>query len=134
MQALIEFTSANPLLVSGVVASALAVIFYELKLKARDVGSVSIPVAIRMINQGNKVIDVRDSEKFATGHIVDAANIPAAELQADPGKLKDSKKGTLLVCDTGVKSAELVVLLRKAGRENVFAGTAPALMLAKPGA
>jgi rhodanese-related sulfurtransferase len=120
MQELVEFSTANPWLVSGLVASALAVIFYELKLKARDVGSLSIPLAVRMINEGSSVVDVRGNDQFATGHIVDAKNIPLNELQSNADSLKNSKKGALLICDTGVKSGELTAQLRKDGLENVF--------------
>jgi rhodanese-related sulfurtransferase len=120
MQELVEFSTANPWLVSGLVASALAVIFYELKLKARDIGSLSIPLAVRMINEGSRVVDVRANDQFATGHIVDAQNIPLEELRSNPDRLQKLKKGALLICDTGVKSAELTAELRKNGLENVF--------------
>jgi rhodanese-related sulfurtransferase len=120
MLEIIQFTTDNPWLVSGLIASALAVIFYELRLKARDIGSVSTSVAVRLINDGSAVVDVRDAEKFSSGHIVDSRNIPANDLLQSPDKLKAGKKGTVLVCDTGARSAELVAKLRKEGQENIF--------------
>ena len=121
MQGLVEFTTANPWLMSGLIASGLAVIFYELRLKARGIGSVSPAMAVQLINQGAVVVDIRDGNAYANGHITDARNIPDAELAADPEKLpvKGDKKA-LLVCDTGGKSAERTAGLRKAGKENVF--------------
>ncbi len=120
MQEIVEFTTANPWLVSGLIASALAVIFYELRLKARDIGSVSTAIAVRLINDGSTVVDVRDADKFSSGHIVDARNVPAKDLLSKPEALKAGKKGALLVCDTGARSAEIASRLRKDGHENIF--------------
>ena len=93
MQDIIEFTNQNIWLVSGLVASGLAVIFYELRLKARDVGSLSTAMAVKAINGGTAVVDVRPAEQFATGHIVDARNIPAEDLKSSDDKLAKNKQG-----------------------------------------
>ena len=61
MQEFAEFTSANPWLISGLFASGLAVLFNELRLKARNIGSVSTPLAVQLINKGCTVIDLRDT-------------------------------------------------------------------------
>jgi rhodanese-related sulfurtransferase len=119
MQELAEFTSANPWLAAGLVASALAVIFYELRLKARDIGSLGTAVAVRMINNGSVVVDARSPENYAAGHIVDARNITETELLDQPDNL-GKKKSALLVCDNGQRSSELVAKLRKGGLENIF--------------
>lgn len=123
MQSLIEFINAstmNMLLVTGLMASALSVIFYELKLKARNIASLSIPLAVRMINQGGRVVDVRPADRFSTGHIVDARNIPREELLQKPDELKRKNKDVVLVCDTGSTSGECVAQLRKDGFDNVY--------------
>ena len=123
MQALVEFINAstfNMILITGLMASALAVVFYELKLKARNIASLSIPLAVRMINQGAQVVDVRPADRFGTGHVVDARNIPQQELLQSPDELKHKNKDVVLVCDTGASSGECVAQLRKDGFENVF--------------
>jgi rhodanese-related sulfurtransferase len=120
MQDLAEFATANPWLVSGLIASGLAVLFYELRQKARDIGSLNTAMAVRLINDGSKVVDVRAADRFAAGHILDAENIPEKDLLDNPDKLKNRKKNTLLVCDTGNRSAEAAAALRKAGLETVF--------------
>ncbi len=120
MQELAEFATQNALLVSGLIASALAVVFYELKIKARGIGSLSPAMAVRLINNGSTVVDVRTADQFATGHIVDARNMPEAELLKSPDALAKHKKGTLLVCDNGARSSECAAQLRKAGIDNVF--------------
>lgn len=120
MQALVDFANNNLILVTGLVASALAVIFYELKLKARNIASLSVPLAVRMINQGGRVVDVRPAERFADGHIVDAINVQQDELLKSSASHIKKKKNTVLVCDTGAVSGECVARLRKDGLENVF--------------
>jgi len=120
MQEFAEFTSANPWLVSGLFASGLAVLFYELRMKARNIGSVSTPMAVQLINKGCRVIDVRDAAKFAAGHIVDAKNIPESEFSGSSATQIKTGKTTLLVCDAGDRSGELAGRLRKDGSENVY--------------
>jgi rhodanese-related sulfurtransferase len=123
MQEFVEFTSANPWLISGLVASGLAVLFYELRLKTQSIGSLGTSMAVQLINKGCSVIDVRDAEKFVAGHIVDSKNIPAPDFSASSANLKKGKKVVLLVCDTGNRSGELAGRLRKEGIENIFSVT-----------
>ena len=120
MPDIIEFASNNALLVSGLTASALAVIFYELKLKAQSIASLSLPVAVRMINDGGAVIDVRPSEQYLNGHIIDSSNVPEATLLKSPAEHVANKERVLLVCATGSGSGGAVAQLRKAGHDNVF--------------
>ena len=120
MQDFVDFTSANPWLVSGLFASALAVAFYEVRLKARNIGSLTTAMAVKLINDGAVVVDVRDAEKFSSGHINDARNIVEGELLKNPDAVKKKKKNALLVCDNGIKSSECAAKLRKDGMDNVF--------------
>ena len=120
MQELTEFASGNLFLVTGLIASGLAVVFYELRIKARDIGSLSSAMAIRVINDGGTVVDIRSPELFSSGHIVDSRNIPEAELLKNPAVLEKHRKGTVLVCDNGSRSASIAAQLRKGGTENVF--------------
>ena len=120
MQELVEFASNNALLVTGLIASGLAAVFYELRLKARNIASLGTPMVVQMINEGGKVVDVRTAELFAGGHIVDARNVPQQELLDDSSAVKTQKKNIVLVCDNGTQSGECVARLRKDGHENVF--------------
>ena len=120
MQQIIEFTTNNALLVAGLVASGLAVLFYELRAKQRDIASLSVPQAVRLINEGGQVVDVRASEQFLNGHVLDARNLPEAQLLENPDSTLGSGGNVLLVCDNGTNSGGCVARLRKAGHENVF--------------
>ena len=116
---LFEFAANHPWLSSATIAMALAVIFYELRLKASGFTALSAAQAVRLINQGARVVDIRDQQKFAEGHIVDAVNIPADEL-ADRFDRKFKEKVTIVVCDTGTRSGQAVATLRRSGHDKAF--------------
>ena len=118
MQQFLEFANDNALLVTATVLMALAVLFYELRLRGRRVFEVSSTQAVRLINDGAKIVDVRDPKRFETGHIVDSVNIPLEQLGRDP-KLPKARV-LIVVCDRGVASLRGVDVLRKAGFEHAY--------------
>ena len=118
MQDLVEFTNNNLLYVAAFMVSGFAVLIYEIRLKGQSIGSLSTPVAVRVINGGAAIIDMRPPEQFSAMRIIDSKNVPEAELTAE--SLAKHKKGTLLVCDSGARSSAAAAKLRKAGVENVF--------------
>lgn len=120
MAQLVEFALRHPLLVGATVMAILALIVNELRLRSQAGVSVAAPEAVRLINQGATVVDVRDSARFDSGHIVDAINVPAAELPASAESRLKKKRPVLLVCDTGSSSARLVAALRRAGFESAW--------------
>ncbi len=120
MEQLIEFTNNHLLLVGGTIMLALAVIFYELRIQAGSVSAVSATQAIRLINQGARIVDVRNEDQFQAGHIVDAINIPASELHGDGLKRLEKAKSVILVCDNGLTSGRCVGDLKKGGIENAY--------------
>jgi len=67
MNKLLEFAAANPYLVTATVLMLIAVVAFELRLRARAGFEVSVAEAVRMINNGATVVDVRDAARFGTG-------------------------------------------------------------------
>ena len=120
MGKIFEFAANHPLLAAATIMMALVVIFYELRQKAGGLASLSSAQAVRLINQGARVVDIRDQEQYDTGHIVDAINIPASELATQIDKKLKSAKSIIVVCDSGANSGQAVAALRKDGHENAF--------------
>lgn len=120
MGKIFEFAANNPWLAIGTISMALAVIFYELRQKAGGLAAVSSSQAVRLINQGASVIDIRDKDPFDAGHIVDAKNIPAAELEEKLDKKLKKGKPIIVVCDTGGRSGQAVAALRRGGHDKAF--------------
>lgn len=76
--------------------------------------------ATRLINDENPVVvDLRDAADYANGHLTNALNIPAAELDNRTGELS-SKRPVLLYCQSGARSARAASKLKSEGRESVY--------------
>ena len=105
MTRLLEFTTRHPLLVGALIVAWLAVMFYELRLRSRGSTHVTAADAVRLINSGALVIDVRKPEEYAAGHIVNARNVALDKLQQGHDASKKQKDKILLtVCDNGLAS------------------------------
>lgn len=121
MGEIIAFANAHPILASIVVVMLIAVLAYEIRLKSSGLAQVSAGMAVQLINKGALIIDVRPPEAFAAGHIVNARNIPLAELAKDGDPVRKKKNKVLLtVCDNGPAARRAAEILRKAGYESAF--------------
>jgi rhodanese-related sulfurtransferase len=89
-------------------------------------GSLTPPRAVQLINREKAVVvDVSETEEFATGHLVGARNIPLSELEARlPGSVKNKSLPLILVCPSGARSQRAVAVAKKLGYEQaqVMAG------------
>ena len=121
MAQLVEFAGNHVWLVTGLVLAWSAVLFYELRLRTQGVTHVSAADAVRLINKGALVIDVRKPEEYQAGHIVNARNVPVDRVQqGDDAIAKKKDKILLAVCADGATSGRAAGHLRKAGYENAF--------------
>jgi rhodanese-related sulfurtransferase len=121
MAQLAEFVGNHALLVAGLLIAAAAVTFYELRSRSHGVTHVTTADAVRLINKGALVIDVRKPEEYVKGHIVNARNVPLERVaQGDDAINKQKSKILLAVCGDGASSGRAAGHLRKAGYENAF--------------
>jgi rhodanese-related sulfurtransferase len=121
MNQLVEFAGNHVWLVTGLVVAWFAVMFYELRLRNQGATHVSSADAVRLINKGALVIDVRKAEEYQAGHIVNARNVALDRIQQNDDAIKKQKGKILLaVCADGATSGRAAGLLRKAGYENAF--------------
>ena len=121
MAQLVEFAGNHVWLVTGLVLAWSAVLFYELRLRTQGATHVSAADAVRLINKGALVIDVRKPEEYQAGHIVNARNVPVERVQqGDDAIAKKKDKILLAVCADGATSGRAAGHLRKAGYENAF--------------
>ena len=120
MDRLLEFIAANPLLVAATVLMAVAVVVIEIQLRARALLEISTAEAVRMINRGAAVVDIRDKARFDAGHIVDAVHMTAEDLaKGEQGRIK-KKRGLVVICESGSRSYSAVKALRTAGFDGAF--------------
>lgn len=120
MQQLIEFAGNHPFLVGALFVLAVLAIANEIRLRAA--GAQASPAeAVRLINDGATVIDVRGAGPFAAGHIAGARNVPMSELGTQLesiGKRKD--RPVLVYCDMGGQSGKAAAALRRAAFAEVY--------------
>ncbi len=85
------------------------------------VKKVSPAQAVLLINrEDGVVVDVRDPKEFDTGHILNAVNLPFAELKDRARELEKYKQRPLILsCRVGENSTKGAVLLGKQGLTNV---------------
>jgi rhodanese-related sulfurtransferase len=121
MQRLLEYIGHHPYLASGAVLAAVAVLFYELRARVQSFAALSAAQAVRLMNQGALVLDLRSKESFDAGHIGDARNVPAGELESQADTLKKWRDKTVITyCDTGISGAGAARTLAKLGFTKVF--------------
>lgn len=121
MDQLLEFTSNNMMLVVLLMISFFVLIFSELRRKAGGMVAIEPSAAVALINNDGVVLDLRSSEAFGRGHIVNAKNIPYDELDAHQSKLEKFKgKPIVAVCDAGQTSNRAVATLRSSGFESAY--------------
>jgi len=121
MDKFLEFAGNHTLLVLALMISFFVLIFAELRRKASGHVSVDPTDAVRLINNEAMVIDLRNAESYARGHIVNAKNIPFDEFEARKDKVaKFKNKPVVAVCDSGITSNKAVTSLRKSGFDSVY--------------
>ena len=106
MARLLDYASHHPGLSLLLGAALLAVLVYELRERTRGLGAISPQDVVRLMNQGATLLDVRDAEAYAAGHIRGARHVPADRLDDSLDSLKRFKEKPLIVyCDRGHSAA-----------------------------
>ncbi len=121
MQRLFEFIGNHSYLAGGAVLAALALAVYEVQARIQAFAALSAMQAVRLMNQGALVLDLRTKESFDAGHIGEARNIPAAELESQADSLKKWRDKNVITYDeTGSGGAGAARTLTKLGFTKVF--------------
>ena len=121
MDQLLEYSSHHPWLAALAVAAAVAVLAYELSLRADGAGALAPQDVIRLMNQGATVLDLRAQEAFHEGHINGARHFDAAQIASAGDALRKYKERPLIVyCDRGTTAAATVRALTQQGFTKVF--------------
>ena len=104
-----DFINQNILLVGIVVISAMGLIWPML---LRPSGKAVNPgEATLLINRENAIVlDVREPDEFAAGHIPDAVNIPVSKLAERIQELDKYRNRPLVVCCLSGVSADIALV------------------------
>jgi rhodanese-related sulfurtransferase len=121
MQRLLDYIGHHPYLAGATLLAAIAVLVFELRARVHAFAALSAMQAVRLMNQGALVIDLRSKELYDAGHILDARNVPAAELESQADFLKKWRdKSVITYCDNGAHGAGAARSLMKLGFTKVF--------------
>lgn len=115
-----EFINQNIMLISLVAVSGLSLLW---PLLARPSGNSVSPVeATQLINREDAhIVDVREADEYAAGHLPEAKNIPTGKLADRIGELEKFKDKPIIVCcASGMRSNKACAELKKQGFEKLY--------------
>jgi rhodanese-related sulfurtransferase len=119
-----EFILENIALVALFVASGTMLFWPEIsRLTGAGGAQLGTLEATRLMNQGGSlVLDVREGDEFAAGHLPKARHIPLSQLSKRVEEIaKFKEKPVLVTCRNGTRSGAAARVLKQAGFTNVFA-------------
>ena len=121
MQRLFEFVGHHPYLAGGAVLAAVALAVYEIMARIQAFAALSSMQAVRLMNQGALILDLRTKQAFDAGHIGEARNVPAADLESQADSLKKWRdRNVITYDDSGSGGAGAARTLTKLGFTKVF--------------
>lgn len=66
-----------------------------------------------------KLIDVREEDEYAAGHIPASINIPLSKIESAQGEITDLDTPLFVYCRSGNRSSQAVAWLKQAGYRKV---------------
>ena len=121
MDQLLAYLSHNPWPVALAAITLAAVLFYEIRLQAQNTASLLPQEAIRMMNQGATVLDLRPQQAYDEGHINGARHFePSQILEASDSLKRYKERPLILYCDRGNVAGAAVRTLARQGFTKVF--------------
>ena len=121
MDRLSQYIGQHPWLVAASLAVLLAVIVAEIRARTQSFASVTPQDAIRLMNRGALVIDLRPAAQFAAGHLTGARLMSGEQILKAGELLTKYKAKTVLVYDeSGSLGASAVRQLSAQGFSQAF--------------
>lgn len=99
MDQLAQYVQVNHWLVLGTFAVLVAVAVVEVRARGASLSAVSPQDAIRLMNRGAVVIDLRAAEQYAAGHLAGARRMDGEQILKAGETLKKYLQKPLIVYD-----------------------------------
>lgn len=116
MQRLLEFSQHHFTLVGLAALLLVALAMDEALRRLRKYKELGPAQSVLLINKGATVLDLRAQAEYSAGHIMNARNIPLAELDGRTGELEKFRGQPLLIyCKSGNDAATAAARLAKRG-------------------
>jgi len=106
MQQFLEYAANHYWLVAATAVMAVLVIVHEFRARTAAFGSISPTEAVRLVNGGAVLVDIRPREAFEAGHIAGAKHVPGAAIADGAKPLERFKdKAVIAYCGTTAGAA-----------------------------
>ena len=92
------------------------VLVHEFRARTAAFGSISPAEAVRLVNAGAVIVDIRTREDFEAGHIAGAKHVPGAAIADGAKPLERFKdKAVIAYCDSGMTAGAAARQLGRLG-------------------
>lgn len=116
---LMDFLQDNLLLVIAAAASGAMLLWSFFGSRVSGINQINTLEATRLMNEEALLLDVREDNEWAVGHIPNARHIRLGELPNRLSELEKHKDKPIVVyCRSGHRSARACALLKKSGFAN----------------
>ena len=103
MQQFLQYVANHYWLVGAAAVMAALVAVHEFRARTAAFASISPSEAVRLVNAGALLVDIRPREAFDAGHIAGARNVPGAAIAEGAAALERFKdKAVIAYCDSGM--------------------------------
>lgn len=113
----VNFLLDNWLLILVAISSGVALLLPNLSTLGAP--GLSPTQAVLLMNREKaNILDVRDADEFASGHLIGARHLPMERFQDELSKtITDKKRPLILVCHSGMRSQKALVIAKAQGYE-----------------
>ncbi|MES1981587.1 MAG: rhodanese-like domain-containing protein [Pseudomonadota bacterium] len=117
-----QFVQDNIWLVLIAIFSGIMLLWSLLGNRLRRIKDVNTVAALQLINHKNAlVLDVRDTDEFNAGHILNAKQIPVLKLKERIGELERYREQPIVVvCRSGNRSATACTVMAARGFKQTY--------------
>ena len=116
MDPLLDYFTNHPFLAGGAALMAIVVVAFEARRWSERGLVVGPAEAVRLMNEGAVLVDVRGPNQFKDGHIEGARNVPGDQIAAGSASLTQlADKTLILCCDSGTAGGAAARTLGRGG-------------------
>lgn len=121
MQQFYQYAANNYLLVGGAALMLVLVAAYEFRARTAVFGSIGPGEAVRLMNSGALLIDVRGREAYEAGHIAGARHVPGETIADGAQALERFKdKPIVAYCERGMTAGAATRHLGRLGFKHTY--------------
>lgn len=121
MQQFFLYVSHHWVLVPLTVAAAMVVLVLETRARTASFASIGPMEAVRLMNAGGILLDIRAKDAFDAGHIPNARHLAGADIVAGAKAIERFKeKPVIAYCDSGMTAGSAARHLGRLGFKQAF--------------